>query len=384
MRILHILSSLDPQDGGVSQAVKTIVSNYSWSEVITHEVICLNDDRQSFLKDLDFVVHAIGSGISPWKFNYKLISWFKAHLAEFDFVILHGLWHFQSFALYKGLKRLDSRPKFYIMPHGMLDPYFQRATDRKIKAIRNDIFWRLIEKKLVNFSDGLLFTCEQEKRLAHEPFGGYLPKNELVVGLGVNTPPPFDIKMKTALQNFLSLISNRFILYLSRIHPKKGVDILVDAFLQLKNDGHAMPDLVIAGPGIESDYGKNLLTKADSQIHFPGMLEGDAKWGAFYGCEAFVLPSHQENFGIAVVEAMACSKPVLISDQVNIWREISEGGGGIVEKDTVEGTYDLLKKWLVLSKEEKEKMGLQARRVFEEHFTVEMAAKKMAEVLSEK
>jgi glycosyltransferase involved in cell wall biosynthesis len=72
------------------------------------------------------------------------------------------------------------------------------------------------------------------------------------------------------------------------------------------------------------------------------MLEGDAKWGALHGCEAFVLPSHQENFGIAVVEALGCGRPVLISDKVNIWREISENGAGLVEEDSVEGTARLL------------------------------------------
>ena len=77
-----------------------------------------------------------------------------------------------------------------------------------------------------------------------------------------------------------------------------------------------------------------------------GMLSGAAKWGALYGCEAFVLPSHQENFGIAVVEALACGRPVLISDQVNIWREIVEDGAGIAEADTEEGVEKLLRRFL--------------------------------------
>ena len=80
------------------------------------------------------------------------------------------------------------------------------------------------------------------------------------------------------------------------------------------------------------------------------MLTGHAKWGAFYGAEAFILPSHQENFGIAVVEALACGKPVLISKQVNIWHEIIEGGGGLVEEDTTAGTLRLLESWQRLSK----------------------------------
>jgi glycosyltransferase involved in cell wall biosynthesis len=102
-------------------------------------------------------------------------------------------------------------------------------------------------------------------------------------------------------------------------------------------------DLVIAGPGWDSEYGRRIGERinGEASIHAVGMLEGDAKWGALYGCEAFILPSHQENFGIAVVEALGCGRPVLISDKVNIWREISEDGAGLVEEDSVEGTERL-------------------------------------------
>jgi len=383
MKILHVLSSLDPQDGGVSQAVKTIVSKYSWSNNQIHEVICSNEENQDFLKDLNFAVYPLGNSISPWKFNLRLLTWLRSHLFEYQVVIMHGLWHFQSYALFKVLSENTLRnPKFFIMPHGMLDPYFQRAKDRKLKAFRNLFFWRFFENKVINFSDGLLFTCEQEKLLAHETFKKYFPKNQFVVGLGVGTPPRLEFSMQEAFRNVINIRNNSFILYLSRIHPKKGLDMLIESYIQLKREGNSLPDLVIAGPGLETAYGKGLLEKAVEQIHFPGMLEGVAKWGAFYGCEAFILPSHQENFGIAVVEALACGKAVLISDQVNIWKEIQECGGGIVDKDTLEGTYNMLKRWLSLSLEERQQMGYQARWTYINHFSVEKAEIKMGEVLN--
>lgn len=119
--------------------------------------------------------------------------------------------------------------------------------------------------------------------------------------------------------------------------------------------------LVLAGPGLDTPYGQKIqqmITSSaflKSNVYLPGMLDGYAKWGAFYGCEAFILPSHQENFGIAVAEALACQKPVLISNQVNIWREIEAAGGGIIEDDTIDGIEHLLLKWNALSKEEKKK-----------------------------
>ena len=86
------------------------------------------------------------------------------------------------------------------------------------------------------------------------------------------------------------------------------------------------------------------------------MLEGDVKWGALRAAEAFVLPSHQENFGIAVVEALACGVPVIISDKVNIWPEIAQDQAGIVKADTAEGTYQGMAAFLAMGPEERLQM----------------------------
>ncbi|MEM6691379.1 MAG: glycosyltransferase, partial [Planctomycetota bacterium] len=140
------------------------------------------------------------------------------------------------------------------------------------------------------------------------------------------------------------------------------------------------------GP-IDSDYANRIqrlsvdLGLAD-RVHFAGMLTGDAKWGAFYGCEAFVLPSHQENFGIAVVEALSCGKPVLISDQVNIYQEIQQADAGLVRPDTIEGTLSLLDEFTALSGDQRVKMGIAAREGYEEHFSIQQAAGKLHQVLA--
>ncbi len=85
------------------------------------------------------------------------------------------------------------------------------------------------------------------------------------------------------------------------------------------------------------------------KVHWPGMLKGDAKWGAFRECEAFILPSHQENFGIVVAEAMSCGRPVLISNKVNIWREIEIDGAGLVAADDLAGATTLLRRFLMMA-----------------------------------
>jgi glycosyltransferase involved in cell wall biosynthesis len=104
------------------------------------------------------------------------------------------------------------------------------------------------------------------------------------------------------------------------------------------------------------------------------MLEGDLKWGAFHAAEAFVLPSHQENFGVAVVEALACGVPVLISDKVNIWPEIVHDQAGIVNPDTVEGTYRSMETLLGMKAEERQRMVRNGQACFRARYEMTRTA----------
>ena len=106
----------------------------------------------------------------------------------------------------------------------------------------------------------------------------------------------------------------------------------------------------------------------DARVHWTGPIYGDQKWGAYQACEAFILPSHQENFGIAVAEAMACGKPALLSNQVNIAPEISHAGAALMEPDTVQGTLQLFARWIQLSPQERQQMGSLARNIFETRY----------------
>ena len=149
--------------------------------------------------------------------------------------------------------------------------------------------------------------------------------------------------------------------------------------------GGDFPALIIAGP-TDSTYAKEMMAlasklKADD-VHFCGMLRGNEKWGALYSCEAFILPSHQENFGIAVVEALACGRPVLISDQVNIFTEIKSEGAGLIASDDLEGACSLLKRWIQLPLKESDAMVDATCRCYESYFLPSTAADALASVLS--
>lgn len=403
LKILHVIPSMDPAQGGVVQALKSMIEGLP-NETASNEVVCMDNVNSSFLNGISFVVHALGSGKTSWRYNKRLISWLMANLTYFDVVIVHGLWHYPGYATRVAFKKLADGassillPKLMVMPHGMLDPYFQRAAHRRVKAIRNILFWKLVEEKLVNTADALLFTSDEEMTLANLPFKPYRPKKSFVVGLGVEPPPLFNEMMKEAFAIRCPGLNNSpYILFLGRIDEKKGVDLMISAYTKALNVMETnqssipvlgvMPKLVIAGPGLESPYGRKIKHMVlenrglRNMVLFPGMLEGEAKWGAFYQAEAFILPSHQENFGVAVVEALACGVPVLISNQVNIWREINETGGCYVSGDTMEGTFKLFEFWNKSSYKQKQAMSRNAILAFNKYFSTKPAAKRLLKAI---
>jgi glycosyltransferase involved in cell wall biosynthesis len=222
--------------------------------------------------------------------------------------------------------------------------------------------------------------------LAQGAFLGYAKYAKTVVALGCADPDSFkhDCAGEKFRRSVPSLGSSKFLLFLSRIHPKKGCDLLIEAFggFALRNPGH---HLVIAGPD-QTGLVASLKESAASlgfldRLHFPGMLQGDEKWGAYLEAEAFVLPSHQENFGLVVAEALGSGVPVLTTDKVNIWREVQASGAGYIEPDTLQGITELLARWGALSPDEKKQMGVCARECFEQHFQLEAAANGLLDVL---
>lgn len=280
---------------------------------------------------------------------------------------MHGLWSYPGIA---ARKAFAGRIPFMVFPHGMLDPYFKRAFP--LKHVKKLPFWMIAEYWNLRRADRVLFTTALERDLAAESFPWmhrWIPE---VTALGT-TPPPAEAEHLRGVFHaaFPELAGKRFLLYLGRIHPKKGADLLLDAFTKLAPQ-HPEIHLVMAGPGADEEWASSLratLTpEVASRIHWPGMLEGELKWGAFAASEAFALPSHQENFGIAVVEALASAKPVLITHPVNISPEIEADGAGLVAQDTPQGIQKMLSAWLALSPEGRAVMGQQALATYAERY----------------
>ncbi len=367
MRVLHVIRSLHPEYGGPAQLVRCIVAagpRLGWQG----EVACLDLPDQPFLKELRFPAHALGQNSSTYGYSSRWVPWMQANIDRFDGVVVHGIWQYQSWGTWRAI---HGRKPYVLFPHGMLDPWFKRTYP--LKHVKKWLYWHLAERKVVRDANSILFTCETEKRLAPQSFR-MPPWHAAVVPYGAEMPNGDPEQQRDAFYRHCPAVrGRRFFLYLGRIHPKKGCDLLIDAFLAVAAQ-HPEIDLVMAGPDAGMRAGLEARVRQAGlphRVHWPGLITGDAKWGAFYAGEAFVLPSHQENFGIAVAEALACSRPVLISDQVNIWPEIETDNAGLVAPDTVEGTRQLLERWLALPPEEQAQRRTSARACFEARYNLD-------------
>jgi glycosyltransferase involved in cell wall biosynthesis len=168
-------------------------------------------------------------------------------------------------------------------------------------------------------------------------------------------------------------------LFLGRIHSKKGPDLLLRAFREVSR---RFPDLhlVMAGPDEE---GFRAAAAPDDRVTWTGLLESpELRFGALHAADVFVLPSHSENFGLAVVEALARGLPVLISERVNIWRGIVEDGAGFAENDDLAGTTALLERWLALSDGARDRMRCKAAQCFERRFEISRATGQLMQLLT--
>lgn len=380
MKILHVISSVNPKGGGPIEGVKQL---YAPMRALGAEleVACCDKPDAPWLVSCGLpVVHALGPARSGYAYAPRLLPWLRAHAHSFDVVIVDGLWQYHSLAARQALA--GTQVPYFVFTHGMLDPWFKKTYP--LKHLKKWLYWPWAEYRVLRDARAVIFTCEEERLLARQSFWLYRA-NEAVTSYGTSSPPSNGYELA---QQFVAahpqLQGKRIVLFLSRIHEKKGCDLLIEAFAQVSS---AHPDLhlVMAGPD-QTGWAQQLKAQASrlgiaDRVSWPGMLQGDGKWGAYYAAEVFCLPSHQENFGIVVAEALACGKPVLISNKVNIWREIEADHAGIVEDDTTEGTLKGLEKWLGLDPKAKQQMQLSARQCFENRFRIDRVAQSLLNIL---
>jgi glycosyltransferase involved in cell wall biosynthesis len=377
MKLLHVIASIRAAGGGPAEAVRSLSALHQ-RDGHSVEVVSLDDPTDAEVRNFPLRLHALGPARSSYSFAPAFVPWMRQNHAQYDAVIINGLWQYHSFGAWRALR--GTATPYYVFPHGMLDPWFKRRFP--LKHAKKWLYWPWADYRVLRDARAVLFTCEEEKLLAPKSFALYRA-HAVVTGLGTTSPPP-DTDATAFLDRHPELEGKRILLFMGRLHPKKGCDLLLEAYAVTMANDPAWR-LVFAGPDT-FNWQKSLIARAQTlgiadRVVWTGMLRDSRKWSALAAAEVFALPSHQENFGIAVAESLACGVPVLISREVNIWREIEASQAGLIAPDTLQGTIGLLARWQQLPEAERRTMQRNARQCFQQHFDIEHSAARLLEAI---
>ena len=346
LRVLHVISSLDPRAGG------TVACLMGWVSALARAGVNVDlastwskgDDQSNvqYLQRAGVNVHLIGPAVP------RVLSWHKdipsiltPLIEAADVVHIHALWEEIQYQAARIAQRIGK--PYVITPHGMLDPWSLSQGRLKKRAYLAVRLQRNLDR-----AAAVHYTCQEERDLAAR-LGIAAPA--LVETLGLELSEFETLPEKGSFRLEYPQLGNRpIILFLARLHPKKGADLLIKAFALAFPDSPDAPALVLAGPDSE---GHRAELEQLAEVHhvsgrvvFTGMLRGRNRIAAMADADLFALTSHQENFGIAVVESLAAGTPVLISDQVNIHREITRGGVGVTVPLDIPTIANELRLWM--------------------------------------
>jgi glycosyltransferase involved in cell wall biosynthesis len=324
LNILHVIGSTAPRYGGPSLAVRAMAAGVA-SRGAKVTVAATNADGPGRL-DVPLDRAVIENGVEyrhfepslpgEWKFSWSLTRWLFAHAARFDVLHVHAAFSYSTMA---GCRAAWHAGVPYVLrPLGTLDPWSLGHRSWKKRP-----YYGLIERAHLERASAIHVTSESEAAAITRLGFGRLTH---VIPLGVDIPAGVGAPRATHDGPVR-------LLFLSRLHPKKELPVIFRAVRRLVDDGAAVR-LTVAGTG-DAPYEAELRAQVASlglgaHVDFVGHIEGEAKWAAFADADIYLLPSRQENFGIAVAEAMAAGLPVIVSDQVAISTDVLEADAGEV------------------------------------------------------
>jgi glycosyltransferase involved in cell wall biosynthesis len=243
MKILRAISSVNSAGGG---PINGLINSSRILQDRGHSVTVLSLDPidAPWVKEFDFPIVTFAGKFASYLYVSKCAFWLKENVQQYDAVIIHGLWQYHSIAT--AIACAECNVPYFVFTHGMLDPWFN--VGQRMKAFKKNIYWKVRENQVVNNATAVLFTSEEEKILARDVFLPYFP-TERVVLYGSAAPQCTEVDAVDTFYDVYPKLKNvRFYLYLSRIHEKKGLDLL----LRVIADSSVLDDdsiLVIAGSG---------------------------------------------------------------------------------------------------------------------------------------
>lgn len=359
MKLIHFIPSIDRTSGGVGAYMQLLSKELG--KLCDLYIVTENTEHQLKIENADILY--IPCNISQYKAMkkewHKIIDEIKPDLVHVNCCWMPCCALVQKWAQKSGYKVV-------LTPHGMLEPWIiaRHYWTRKFPAL---LFY---QKKAIVNADYLHATAESEKENLLKL--GYNNRIQIIPN-GVDLE---NIPMKSSWKR------TKTILFLSRIHIKKGINFLIEAVASLKNELNGYR-VIIAGEG-EENYIHELQKLAKENgisdiIQFVGGVYGDLKWELFQTADVFVLPTHSENFGIVVAEALACGTPV-ITTKGTPWQELETYHSGWWTEIGTQATIKALRSFLSLTEMELKNMGINGRKLIEEKYSAKSMALKMTEL----
>lgn len=361
MKILHVIPSVNSESGGpVRSSLASVKAVHSVNDEC-EQVIATTDYGLSarWIRELrNRIGHAGRYRVFPKTLqvdrgvSIRLLAWLLEHGSEYDLLVLRSALHpVVSTAAWAASR---TGLPYVLTPHGCLSAYTFEHRRTRLKKF----YFRTVERHTVRGASAVQCTCQQEA--------------DEIRQLGVECdiriiPHPYTGPIRSSTESHSGLR----LLFLSRLHPMKGLDVLLPAFARVMNL-HPEAELVIAGSG-DPAYEREIRRRTKqldiaASVSFSGFLTGESKEEAFDSSDVFILPSQRENYGIVVVEAMARGLPVVISGEVGIARYVERAGAGLVATRTPEGFAKAMKR-ILASREEQERMGRAGVRLVRERFS---------------
>jgi glycosyltransferase involved in cell wall biosynthesis len=371
IKVLQVIPSVTAERGGTSTWLKTISQSLAARGADVH--VATTDDGHALPDGARHGVPYSVDGVTYWYFprqtsfytvSLPLNRWLKKHVSQFDIVHIHAMFSYP--AIPAAFWAYRNGVPYVVQPHGMLSPWGMSNRRRWLKRL--SLPW--IERRILSHSVAVALTSQQEKEEA-DALG--VDMRSLVIPLGADVP---DSRLYAAAASSLrtgsGLNGRKVILFLGRLEPKKGLDLLLNAFAKVRR---SQPEavLVVAGSG-DPAYSASLKDQASElgiaeDVRWVGFQQGAGKWAWLAAADIFALPSYAENFGIATVEAMRFGLALLITDQVGIHREVTLCNAGLVCRCGAEPLAEGLER-LLRNEYLRSDLGAHACALAEKEYTV--------------
>ena len=377
VKILRIISTLNPRYGGPSRAIIDS-SMVLQKKGIKVDILTCDNEKEVFFKSNKIkIINKGPSLLGTYWFSLKLFFWLKRNEARYDAFIVHGIWQFKTL-----MARLLIKKKYYVFLHGQLDPFFKNDL---IKLIKKKIYWFLFERNNLLNAKSILLTSKGEMQTLKNTFVKTSNIKKQVIQYGIVKPKlnkkKLSIKFYKKFKNFKG---KQFYLFLGRFHEKKGCEIIIESVKILGNNFKGL--VLMVGPLSNTIYEKKIINlikeyKLEKKIIISEALYNDLKWGAIQQSKAMLLPSHGENFGVSLVESLSFSKPVLTTFKVNIYKAILNYKAGLVSKNTVNGFTKILKQFNKFDNRKINKYSNNSYICFKKNFNLESKNNELAKLL---